>query len=188
MLSLETLFIYVKTAWRHLIKNPQFTMLNLLGLSTGLVCTLLVWLWVRDELSFDKFHEKDDRLYQVMIHEKSSTQIVTSDGTGDRMAETLLEKMPEVEMTVITTPSSWFRKFNLSQGNKTVSATGNFVSENYFNVFSYPLMQGNKDEVLKNKNSIAISEKLAAALFHSSSMAIGKIVEWKWQTFSGKAD
>ncbi|WAC15181.1 FtsX-like permease family protein [Dyadobacter pollutisoli] len=186
MLSFDMLRNYFKAAWRHLLKDRQFTMLNLIGLSTGLVCTLLICLWVTDELGFDKFHAKDNRLYEVMIHEKSSSGIATSNGTGDRMGETLVQEMPEVEMAVTTTPSTWFQKFSLSVGNNTVSAGGNFVGQDYFNVFSFPLVQGNKNQALVNKNSIAISEKLAVQLFHSADQAAGKIVEWKWLSFSGK--
>jgi putative ABC transport system permease protein len=186
MLSPDMLRNYFKTAWRHLLKDRQFTMLNLVGLSTGLVCTLLICLWVTDELGFDKFHEKDSRLFEVMIHEKNSSGIATSNGTGDRMGETMVQAMPEVEMAVTTTPSAWFQKFSLSVGNSTVSAGGNFVGQDYFNVFSFPLIQGNKKQALVNKNSIAISEKLAVQLFHSADQAAGKIIEWKWLSFSGK--
>ena len=57
---------YLKTAWRNFIKDKQFSLLNLLGLSTGLACVLLIYLWVSDELSVDKFNANDSRLYQVM--------------------------------------------------------------------------------------------------------------------------
>ena len=58
----------LKIAWRSLINDRQFTFLNLLGLATGLTCTILIYLWVHDEYQFDKFHEKDARLYQLMEH------------------------------------------------------------------------------------------------------------------------
>ena len=57
---------YFKTAWRNLVKDKQFSFLNLVGLSTGLACSLLIYLWVTDELSIDKFNKKDSRLYQVL--------------------------------------------------------------------------------------------------------------------------
>jgi putative ABC transport system permease protein len=62
----------LKIAWRNLIKDRQFTFLNLLGLSTGLACTLLIYLWIQDEYQFDKFHENDARLYQLMEHRKGN--------------------------------------------------------------------------------------------------------------------
>lgn len=176
----------VVTSWRYLLKDKQFTLLNLFGLTTGLICSLLISLWVVDELDFDKFHEKDDRLYEVMIHEQAGNRIATSNGTGEQMGETLLDEIPEVETAVITTPASWFQKFSLSADNHTVSAGGNFVSQDYFHAFSFPLIHGDKDQVLTNKNSIAISRKLAVQLFRTPDLALGKILEWKWQAFAGQ--
>lgn len=66
-----------KMAWRSLMKDRQFSFLSLIGLSTGLACALLIFLWVKDEKSVDKFHEKDKQLYQVI---KTS---VNADGTAD---------------------------------------------------------------------------------------------------------
>ena len=57
---------YFKIAWRNLIKDKQFSLLNLLGLSAGIACAFLIWLWVSDELSIDKFNKNDGRLYEVM--------------------------------------------------------------------------------------------------------------------------
>ncbi|WP_414618106.1 FtsX-like permease family protein [Dyadobacter sp. 32] len=186
MLRYDMLRNYLKTTGRHLLKDRQFTLLNLIGLSTGLVCALLISIWVLDELGFDKFHKKHDQLYEVMIHEKSGDRIVTSNSTGDRVGETLFKELPDVEKAVTTTPSIWFQKFSLSVENKPVSAGGNFVSQDYFNIFSYPLIRGNTEKVLADQNAIAISDKLARQLFHSPGQAMGKVVEWKWQAYSGK--
>src|SRR5436190_18676009 len=57
---------YLKVAWRNLIKDRQFTFLNLIGLSSGLACALLIYLWVTDELSIDKFNDKDSQLYEIL--------------------------------------------------------------------------------------------------------------------------
>jgi ABC-type antimicrobial peptide transport system permease subunit len=186
MLNLDMLLNHIKTAWRHLLKDPQFTLLNLFGLSSGLASALLIGLWVSDEFAFDKFNEKDNRLYEVMIHEKSGDVIATSNSTGELIGETMLNTIPEVETAVRTTPASWFQKFSLSKGTNTVSAGGNFVSKEYFKAFSLPLLHGDKDNVLANKKSIVISEKLARRLFQSPARAMGRILEWKWQAYSEK--
>jgi putative ABC transport system permease protein len=177
---------YFKSAWRHFMKDRQFTLLNIAGLSTGLICTLLIYLWASDELGFDKFHEKDSRLYQVMIHEKGGNGLVTSEGTGGILKEFLAKDMPEVEMAVSTTPASWFQKFNLTKDNQTVSAAGNFVSANYFKAFTFPLIQGSVNSALADKNSVAISGQMAVRLFGSPEKAMNQVVEWKWQAFSRK--
>jgi hypothetical protein len=63
----------LKIAWRNLVKDKQFTFINVLGLSTGLACALLIFLWVNDELSFDRFFENDDRLYQLMENDSEES-------------------------------------------------------------------------------------------------------------------
>ncbi|WP_353718506.1 ABC transporter permease [Dyadobacter sp. 676] len=174
------------SAWRHFRKNIQFTLLNVVGLSTGLVCALLIYLWVTDELAFDKFHEKDSRLYQLMIHEKGGDRLVTSEGTGGILKEFLPADMPEVEMVVCTTPAAWFQKFSLSRENTTVGASGNFVGPDYFRAFSFPLVRGSAQSALADKNSVVISEQMARRLFGSPQQAMNRLVEWKWQAFSRK--
>jgi len=68
---------YFRIAWRNLRKDRQFTLLNLLGLSTGLACSLLLYLWIADELTVDKFNEKDSQLYQVMVNFKTDNGVKT---------------------------------------------------------------------------------------------------------------
>lgn len=177
---------YLTYAWRHFAKNRQFTFLNAIGLTTGLICTLLIYLWITDELGFDKFHEKDTRLYKVMVHEKGGDKLVTSEGTGGILRKFLPRDMPEVEMAVSTTPPVWFQKFSLSHNGRTVSAAGNFVSPDYFKAFSFPLIQGNAQSVLTDKNTVTISEQMAIRLFGTPEKAMNQLVEWKWQTFSRK--
>ena len=186
MLNLDLFRNQFKTARRRLLKDRQFSLLNIIGLSSGFTSALLIGLWINDEFAFDKFHEKDSRLYEVMINEKSGDAISTSNSTGELMGEIMLNTMPEVESYVITTPASWFQKFSLSSGSNTVSAVGNFVSKDYFKALSFPLVQGHKEKILTNKKSIAISEKLAVRLFHSSEQAMGMVLEWKWQSYSDK--
>lgn len=170
----------LKTTWRRLIKDRQFTILNLAGLSTGLACSLLIYLWVHDELNIDKFHQKN--IYQVMLNEYPGDRIATTEGTGGGIGDLLQKNFPDVEYTVTTTPASWFRNFNLSLKENTLSAKGNFVSKDFFHVFSYEMIQGEK--TLADKNSIVISEQLAQKLFGTADNAIGKELSWKWQAFA----
>ncbi|SEJ64747.1 duplicated orphan permease [Dyadobacter sp. SG02] len=182
---------YLTYAWRHFAKNRQFTFLNAVGLTTGLICTLFIYLWINDEMLFDQFHEKDARLYQVMVHEKGGGKLVTSEGTGGILRALLPRDMPEVEMAVCTTPPVWFQKFSLTRPGianegRTVSAAGNFVSSDYFKAFSFPLIQGNAQSALAGKNTVAISAQMATRLFGSPEKAMNQLVEWKWQAFSRK--
>jgi putative ABC transport system permease protein len=174
----------LKIAWRNLLKDRQFTLLNVIGLATGLACTLLIFLWVNDEWGIDKFHQKDARLFQVMRTAKSGDQVSTSDGTGSAVGETIRQGLPEVEYAVTTAPADWFQKFNVSYKDNTVSGAGNFVGRDYFNVFTYPLLAGNEGTVLADPNAIVLSEGLAKKLFHTTNDIVGKTLKWKWLTFT----
>ncbi len=164
---------------RGFVRFKSTFFINLIGLSTALACTLLIYLWVSDERSVDTFHEKEGRLFQVMSNEVINNEVITNDGTADALGETWMNEMPEVEMATVITPPSWFQKFTVSGNEHHVNASGYFADKNYFNVFSYPLIKGNKEQVLADKNAIVISEQLAMKLFQTTD-CIGKTIEWKW--------
>src|SRR5687768_6026459 len=85
----------LKLAWRNIIRNRQFTILNLLGLSTGLAVAILIYLWVFDEMSVDKFHQKDNQLYRVMHNIELPEGVQTLDLTPSPLADVLKKDMPE---------------------------------------------------------------------------------------------
>ena len=177
---------YFKIAWRNLVKDRQFTFLNLIGLSTGLACTMLIYLWVNDELHVNKFNEKDSRLYQVMPVETTSGNNETLENTPGLLAEALSKEMPEVEYAASVIPSTWFsNKGLLSFGDTHLRADGQFVSKDYFNIFSCNFLEGDKNKLLSDKYNIAISKELAIKLFNTTNNVIGKTVEWNQEGLNG---
>src|SRR5688500_15977340 len=152
-------------------------LINLIGLSTGLTCTLLIYLWVNDELAMDKFHEKDERLFQVREHQQHSGNVRVTDSTPWLLAEALQDEIPEVDYAVVATPTYWFSRQTLSVENGVpVKANAKYSSPDFFNVFSYDLIAGAPDEVLKDKSSIVISESLARNLFNTSEGVVGRSI------------
>src|SRR5258708_5832039 len=92
---------YFKIAWRSLVKTRQSTILNLAGLSTGLACTLLIYLWVSNERGIDKFNANDSRLYLVIKNSPNADGTVfTSQNTQGLLAESMAKDLPEVEYAV----------------------------------------------------------------------------------------
>ena len=164
----------LKIAWRNLIKDRQFTFLNLMGLATGLTCTILIYLWVHDEYQFDKFHEKDARLYQLMEHRQGKGEVFIADESSGILAETVAAQNPDVEYAAAEAPAAWFQKFTLSVGDKNLKATGQYVGKDYFNIFSFKLTEGNPDKVLADKMNIVISDELAMKLFNTTQNLIGR--------------
>lgn len=160
--------------YRNFLRAKGYFFINLIGLAAGLVCTLLIYLWVRDELNMNTFHEKDARLYQVMEHQKYAGELMTTTSTPGILAETMKAELPEVEYAATTT---WINPFTLSVKDHNVKAKGYYVGEDYFNIFSFNLLQGNADLVLKDKLSMVISKDLAVRLFGTDENAVGKIVE-----------
>ncbi|PSR55132.1 transporter permease [Adhaeribacter arboris] len=169
-------------AYRSFLRFKSTFLINLIGLSTGMACTLFIYLWVNSEVHVDKFHAKDERLFQVMERRQNADDIIMSEMTSGPVAETLVEEMPEVEYAAAVMHYSWFPKFTLSIGEEDRQAfkgTGQFASQDFFQVFSYGLIQGQAKDVLRDKNAIVLSEELAQKLFHTTQNAVGKTMVWK---------
>lgn len=160
--------------------------INLIGLSTGLACALLIYLWVNDELRVDKFHENDSRLFQVMQNLQNADGAMTIEATPGRLAEALAEEIPEIDYAASVVPATWFSgKGILSFGDRRIRAGGQFVGKDYFDIFSCNFIEGDKSDALSDKYSIALSEELALKLFNSTDNIVGKTVEWNQYDFGG---
>ena len=169
--------------YRSALRARSSFIINLVGLSTGLACALLIYLWVADEFGMDKFHEKNERLYQVMHNVPDGENgILTIEGTPGPLGKTLLDEIPEIEdVSVIDHVGDGV----ISVGNNLFEASGLFVPANFFNTFSYELVDGNKEDVLREKLSILLSDELALKLFHTTENVIGKTIHWNKGEFSG---
>ena len=172
---------YFKIAWRSLLKDRQFTILNLLGLSSGICCALLIWLWVADELGFDKFFPNDNRIYEVMESNRVNSQQQMSDESSGLVADLLIAQIPEVEYAASLAPPSWWPKYTLSVGDKNLKATGQYAGKDYFNIFSFSLVDGKAADLLKDKNAIVITDELATKLFDRTDNIIGQPVRFQQQ-------
>ncbi|WP_313790950.1 ABC transporter permease [Allomuricauda sp. SCSIO 65647] len=164
---------------RNIYRNKSSFLINMIGLSTGLACTLLISLWVLDELGVDKFHKNHDRIYQVIEHLNFTDGIKTMIETFGPMAELLVDEMPEVEYAAEAIPPSWFGKHNLSIGEKNIKAVGQIVGKDYFNIFSYGLRYGDKNQLLEDPNSIVISKELAVKLFGTAKNVVGQAITYE---------
>src|SRR5688572_2624029 len=97
-------------SFRNFWRNKTSFIINVCSMSTGLGCTLLIFLWITDELSVDKFHEKDEQLYQVMANYSTPAGVSTMEFTPSPLAEALAAEMPEIEYSVAVNPFfDWFK-------------------------------------------------------------------------------
>lgn len=164
---------YLKIAYRNLVKNKIFSAINIFGLAIGIASCLLITLYVVDELSFDKFHEKGDRIYRLNNDILYGGQDMRMAQTPDILAPTLKKDYPQVE--------NYVRFFN--EGSFLIKKTGeaNFIREEkilyadstVFDVFTFPLVAGNPKTVLNEPSVIVISEAAAKRHFGTEN-PIGK--------------
>ena len=166
---------YLNIAWRNLKKDKQFTLLNVIGLSAGIACTLLIYLWVHDEMSYDKFFDNDDQIYQVMEHRVGNGGQNLTDESSGLVSENIALMAPEIKYAAAVAPADWFQKSTLTVGDKNIKASVQYVGKDYFNIFSFKLLKGDKSNVLAAKNSIVISDDLALRLFNTTD-AVGKTI------------
>ncbi len=170
----HNLLLYVRTIQKH---KSSF-LINLIGLSTGLVCVFLVFLWVSHEMVVDKFHKNDERLYQVRRNVPNGQgSLATFTSNSSLMLKALQQEIPEVEMA--TAVYGFNNSAHLEIEDKKLSSFGIMASEDFFKVFSYPLITGNKNTVLTDVNSVLISSELATNFFGQGSDPIGKTISVK---------
>lgn len=166
-------------AFRSIAKHKSSFLINLTGLSTGLAFAFLLYMWVQDERSIDKFHLNDDRLYQVMEKSIENGIIRIQDGTQGPLSEAMEKDLPEIEHAVtVMDLSKEGMDITIRNGERAFKSVSLFTGDAFFKVFSFPLISGNTATVLKEKNSIAISEDFAQKFFGTKEGAIGKPLEW----------
>lgn len=152
-------------------------LINLFGLAVGLASTLLIYLWVNDELNMGRFHQKDSkRHFQVMRNIPLSTGIQTKETSPGPLAEALRHEFPEVEYAFSLVDGS---ERIVSFNDKHLRATPRFVGKGYLNVFRCDFVAGDKDASFSEVNNIVISEKIAVNLFRSANQAIGETILFK---------
>lgn len=154
---------YIKIAWRNIIKSKTFSFINVLGLALGMTSSLLILLWVQDERSIDQFHANGPRIYQVLENQQwTGNDISTTPATPGPLAAALTAEIPEVEKSVKMT---WEEEHLLTVGDKAYKEKGRYSSPDLFQIFSFPLVQGNPKTAIAGPSSIVISEKVAMKLF-----------------------
>ncbi|SEJ04679.1 duplicated orphan permease [Dyadobacter sp. SG02] len=166
---------YFKIAFRNLLKSKTFSAINVLGLALGMACSLMIMLWIRDELAVDAFHANKDQLYRIYMREHFSGKVQGVIWTPGPLAEELKKSVPEIEMS---TPYSWTNQQTFSVGSKIHKQATNWASADFFKMFSYKLLQGTAEGALRDRGNIAISRTMANAFFGSPEAAIGKAIRY----------
>ena len=163
---------YLKTAVRALLRYKGYSFINIIGLSLGLACAMLIILYVRDEVSYDAFHRKGSQIYRVdrqMIQPDGS--IHRSGYTGYFQGPRFAAQVPEVQGFVRFLQG----QADIKTGSEIQSQSINLVDTNFFSVFSFPLLHGDPATCLQSPDNVVITEDVATRQFGTTD-AMGKII------------
>jgi predicted permease len=161
---------YFKIAWRSLKHNRLLSLINIFGLSLGMACSLLIGLWVNDELSFNKDYKEADRIYFVRL----TDGINTGEIMPGSLAEALKKDIPQVDK--VTKFTVWSNDYLLKAGQRFSKKVGNYVTADFFDIFQYPVLQGNPRVAIQSPNAIVITRNIAQTLFGTTE-AVGKTLQ-----------
>ena len=170
---------FVKIAWRNLTRHKAFSLINITGLALGITCSLLIMLWVQDEQSMDNFHANGSRLYQVYERNFYDGKVDAGYSTQGLLAEELKRVVPGIQYASGLESAAPPGTGNTFEAGKEIGkAPGYFAGADFFNMFSYQLLAGNKNNALTAPGSIAISKTMADNYFGNADNAIGNAIRF----------
>jgi len=165
---------YFKTTFRSLWKSKSYSILNIFGLTVGIACAGLIFLWVEDETNFDQFNVKKDRLYFVRENQKYDTYTATFGSTPGVMAPALQAEVPGIAATCRMSEDNARALFTV--GEKSMYANGHYVEASLFTMFTLPFVEGNAKTAFAQLYSIVITQKTARKFFGDDKNIVGKTV------------
>lgn len=167
--------IFLNTVFRKLYLQKGYSLINILGLATGITCSLLILLWVQYELSFDSFHENREQIYSVYENQTyADGETFTVYSTPAPLAEKLKKDITEIDKaTRISRP--WGKLILRSQDSIYMDGNGLCVDSDFFKMFSFPVLLGDPNLLMPDDNSIVISEKMSKKYFGDTN-PLGQII------------
>ena len=164
---------FFKIAWRNLLRNKSFSIINISGLAIGMAAATLIFLWIQNEKSYDQFHPKKARIYEAWNKAQFSGKLQSWNTTPKILARTVEKDIPEIERAVRV---NWQSRFLFSIGEKRLSLPGNIVDTGFLQMFSFPLIKGDPQTALNNGYSIVLTQTLAKKIYGDED-PMGKIIK-----------
>ncbi len=153
---------YFKIAWRNLSRNRGFAFTNLLGLTIGITCAIFIFLWVKDELQYDKFNKGYDNIYQAMATRDFKDNVFTDENMVFPLATALRETYPQVEAAAVTTQT---QTTLINYKNTKLKRDVLYVNDDFLSVFTWQFVKGNAATALKDPASIVVTQSFAKSFF-----------------------
>jgi len=167
---------HLKTAWRNLVRQPVNSLINIDGLSTGMASAILIFLWVRNELTFDNFHTDSQRIFRVKNYvaiNKTDTWIW--ENSPYLLGEHAKQKLPEVLNICRLSPMVYNAPYFNIKGQFTKENAGAYVDAEWFNVFNYQFIYGSKAAFNNHPNSLLLTESKSKKYFGNEN-PVGKTI------------
>ena len=163
---------YWKVALRYLAKHRGYSFINILGLAVGIASCILIMLFVKSEWSFDRFHQKSDRIYRAWLEEHYEGQVFTNTVTPVPLAPVLQAGIPELESTCRV----FAFNTQVKSGNQSFNDPVNMVDSSFFRLFDFPLVEGSLKDPFPNSRSVILTEE-AAKKYFGKEPSLGKNLE-----------
>ena len=166
------IYNYLKIGFRNLMRHKVFSLINIFGLALGMTCCILILLWVKDELSFDRFHKNTNELVRIISvqHYPGSDDLITQSGNG-MIVPSMAKELPEVERGIRV---SWNQEELFSLGEKAFKVDGFYADSTFFDAFTFSFLHGDPKTALLEPNSVVISDSTALKFF-GTTQVLGKV-------------
>jgi len=164
---------YFKIAWRNLIKNKLYSVINIAGLATGMGLAILIGLWIWDELSFNKYHHNYRSIAQVMVNQTFGDDISTDVAIPLPLKDELKNNFGSDFKSMALASWKWGHSFTIDKTK--ISKPGMYVEQDFLKIFSIDMIQGSYNDALNEPSSIVLSESAAKSLFGNEN-AINKTI------------
>ncbi len=154
---------YLLTSLRNLYKNKLYTLVNLMGLTIGLSCVMLISLWILEQFSYDQFHANNNRIYEILENQYYSDGFVlTTMATPGPLAEKFKNDRPEI---VLSSRVTWGDTKLFRVENNIFQERGYYVDPDFLHIFSFPVVAGEGAKALEQPGKILVTEKMAEKYF-----------------------
>jgi putative ABC transport system permease protein len=164
---------FFKVAYRNLLRNKGFSLINITGLAIGMAAAILILLWIQDELRYDQFHKNKERIYEVWNRVPFDGQLSCWNTTSALLGPVLEKDLPEIARAVRVNNST---SSLLSVGDKKMMKSGNIVDTGFLQMFTFPMLKGNPLTALNDVHSVVLTEKTVKSLFGDED-AMGKVIK-----------
>ena len=174
------LWNYYKVALRKIKRQKSHSFINIAGLSVAMACFLIILIFIQFELSFDRFFDRSDRIFRVSLRSESQEDESYSIITPEILSTVMKESIPDIENAGIVQRS---RSARLQAGDKRFTEDGLFADSDFFRIFPFDLIQGNRPTVLVAPDSIVLSDRLAEKIFGSDN-PVGRTIHFEGRFFN----